>query len=104
MNRQFLTAALIAAAGFAAAPGHAAGFVDGEVGHAPDIDKAYSVSTREEVQARHQLAERMGTAVVDGEVGNAQLQAEAYSLRPRDLVRSEAQEMVRHGAQPGGEV
>jgi hypothetical protein len=104
MHRKLLTAALIAAAGFAAAPGHAAGFFDGEVVHAPDIDNAQSVTTRDEVHARYHLAERMGTTPVDGEVGDAQVQAEAYSLRPRELVRSEASEMVRHGEQPGGEV
>jgi hypothetical protein len=103
MNK-FVASALIAAAGFVAAPSFAADYVGGEVGYVPQISTTVSGLTREAVRAEVLQAERNGTMPEVGEGADIGAVATAKSTLSRDAVRAEAVYAVRHGQLPGGEV
>ncbi len=107
MNAKFLTTALIAAAGFAAAPSFAGQYLGGEVGDfAPDAQVA-STLTREQVRNEVVQAARAGTLQTTGEgaeLGQAVAVQSAASDVTRSQVRAEAVYAVQHGLTIGGEV
>jgi hypothetical protein len=103
MNK-FVASALIAAAGFAAAPSFAADFVGGEVGYVPEVSTSVSGLTREAVRAEVVQAERNGTMPELGEGADVGAVATAKSTLSRDAVRAQAVYAVRHGQLVGGEV
>ncbi|PZP91557.1 MAG: hypothetical protein DI587_34945 [Variovorax paradoxus] len=103
-TNKFVASALIAAAGFAAAPSFAADFVGGEVGYVPQVSTTVSGLTREAVRAEVLQAERNGTMPELGEGADVGAVATAKSTLSREAVRAEAVYAVRHGQLPGGEV
>ena len=102
MNK-FVASALIAAAGFAAAPSFAADF-GGEVGYVPQVSSTVSGLSRQAVNAEVLQAERNGTMPAYGEGADAGALVSAKSTVSRDAVRAEAVYAVQHGQQVGGEV
>ncbi len=105
MNKLFASA-LIAAAGFAAAPSFAGQYLGGEVGYsAPDTQAAASTLTRAEVQAEAARAVQQGR-IIGGRVLQAPAAAVTTQAGPatRAEVRAEAAYAVRHGLIAGGEV
>ena len=103
MNKLFVSA-LIAAAGFAAAPSFAADNASGEVGYVPPVAAATSGLTRAAVQAELAQAQRNHALPQTGEAADLGAVATAGSQLPRDTVRAEAVYAVRHGQLSGGEV
>jgi len=103
MNK-FIASALIAAAGFAAAPSFAGDNISGEVGYVPQVSSAKSNVTREAVRAEYLQAQRNDTLPEFGEGADTGAVATAKSTLTRDAVRAEAVYAVRHGQQLGGEV
>ena len=103
MNK-FVASALIAAAGFAAAPSFAADFVGGEVGYVPQVNAVVSNVTREAVRAEYLQAQRNDALPDVGEGADIGAVAAAKSTQTRDAVRAEAVYAVRHGQLVGGEV
>ncbi|GHC99392.1 hypothetical protein GCM10007320_55960 [Pseudorhodoferax aquiterrae] len=101
---KFIASALVAAAGFAAAPGFAADFVGGEVGYVPQVSSTVSGLSREAVRAELLQAERNGTLPELGEGADVGAVASTKSTLSRDAVRAEAVYAVRHGQVVGGEV
>ena len=104
MNTKFLATALIAAAGFAAAPSFAGNDFSGEVGYVPPVAASKSTLTREQVRAEYLQAERNGTLPEYGEGADTGAATTAKSTLSRDAVRAEAVYAVQHGQQVGGEV
>ncbi|PZP98297.1 MAG: hypothetical protein DI587_14700 [Variovorax paradoxus] len=96
MNK-LLASALIAAAGFAAAPGFAADNISGEVGYVPQVSSAVSGLSRDAVRAEYLQAERNGTLPELGEGADTGAVAQAKSTLTRDAVRAEAVYAVQHG-------
>lgn len=103
MNK-FIASALIAAAGFAAAPSFAGDNISGEVGYVPQVSSARSNLTREAVRADYLQAQRNDALPEGGEGADVGAVATARSTLSRDAVRAEAVYAVRHGQQLGGEV
>jgi hypothetical protein len=103
MNK-FFASALIAAAGFAAAPSFAADFIGGEVGDVPEVSTTVSGLSREAVRAEVLQAERNGTMPEVGEGADVGAVAATQSTLSREAVRAEAVYAARHGQLPGGEV
>jgi hypothetical protein len=103
MNK-FIASALIAAAGFAAAPSFAGDNISGEVGYVPQVSSAKSSLTREAVRADYLQAQRNDTLPEFGEGADVGAVAAAKSTLSRDAVRAEAVYAVQHGQQLGGEV
>ena len=103
MNK-FVASALIAAAGFAAAPSFAADFVGGEVGYVPQVSAAASNVSRAAVRADYLQAQRNDALPQVGEGADIGAVAAAQSTQTRDAVRAEAIYAQRHGQQLGGEV
>ena len=103
MNK-LLASALIAAAGFAAAPSFAGDNISGEVGYVPQVSSTVSGLSRDAVRADYLQAERNGTLPEYGEGADTGAVATAKSTLSRDAVRAEAVYAVRHGQQVGGEV
>jgi hypothetical protein len=103
MNK-FIASALIAAAGFAAAPSFAGDNISGEVGYVPQVSSAKSNLTREAVRADYLQAQRNDALPELGEGADVGAVASAKSTLSRDAVRAEAVYAVRHGQQLGGEV
>lgn len=103
MNK-FVASALIAAAGFVAAPSFAADFVGGEVGYVPQVSASTSGLTREAVRSEVVQAQRAGTMPELGEGADVGMLAEADSVRTRDAVRAEAVYAVQNDQLIGGEV
>ena len=103
MNK-FVASALIAAAGFAAAPSFAADFVGGEVGYVPQVSAAASNVSRAAVRADYLQAQRNDALPEVGEGADIGAVAAAKSTQTRDAVRAEAVYAVRHGQLVGGEV
>lgn len=103
MNK-LLASALIAAAGFAAAPSFAADNISGEVGYVQQVSSAVSGLSRDAVRAEYLRAERNGTLPELGEGADTGAVAQAKSTLTRDAVRAEAVYAVQHGQQLGGEV
>ncbi|RCW75837.1 DUF4148 domain-containing protein [Pseudorhodoferax soli] len=103
MNK-FVASALIAAAGFVAAPSFAGDNISGEVGYVPQVSSTVSGLTREAVTAEYLQAERNGTLPELGEAADIGAVATAKSTLSREAVRAEAVYAVRHGQLPGGEV
>lgn len=104
MNAKSFAAALIAAAGFVAAPSFANDFASGEVGYIPPVSVAPSDLTRAEVQAEVQQALRNGELPVGGEAADIGAPVLAGSTVSREAVRNEAVYAVQHGLIVGGEV
>jgi hypothetical protein len=103
MNK-FIASALIAAAGFAAAPSFAGDNISGEVGYVPPVSSAKSTLTREAVRADYLQALRNDALPELGEGADVGAVATAKSTLSRDAVRAEAVYAVRHGQVVGGEV
>lgn len=103
MNK-FIASALIAAAGFAAAPSFAGDNISGEVGYVPQVSSTKSSVTRDAVRAEYLQAQRNDTLPEFGEGADTGAVATAKSTLTRDAVRAEAVYAVRHGQQLGGEV
>ena len=103
MNK-FIASALIAAAGFAAAPSFAGDNISGEVGYVPPVSSAKSNLTREAVRADYLQALRNDALPELGEGADVGAVATAKSTLSRDAVRAEAVYAVRHGQLVGGEV
>ena len=103
MNK-FVASALIAAAGFAAAPSFAADFVGGEVGYVPQVSAAASNVSRAAVRADYLQAQRNDALPEVGEGADIGAVAAAKSTQTRDAVRAEAVYAQRHGQLVGGEV
>jgi hypothetical protein len=103
MNK-FIASALIAAAGFAAAPSFAGDIISGEVGYVPHVSSIASGLTRDAVRGVYLQAERNGTLPEYGEGADTGAVATAKSSLTRDAVRAEAVYAVQHGQQIGGEV
>ncbi len=103
MNK-FVASALIAAAGFAAAPSFAADVVGGVVGSVPQVSAVVSNVTREAVRAEYLQAQRNDALPEVGEGADVGAVATAKSNLTRDAVRAEAVYAVRHGQLVGGEV
>ncbi|RCW71751.1 DUF4148 domain-containing protein [Pseudorhodoferax soli] len=103
MNK-FIASALIAAAGFAAAPSFAGDNISGEVGYVPPVSSAKSTLTREAVRADYLQALRNDALPELGEGADVGAVATAKSTLSRDAVRAEAVYAVRHGQLVGGEV
>ena len=105
MNK-FIASALIAAAGFAAAPSFAGQYLGGEVGYfAPDA-QVTSTLTREQVRNEVVQAARAGTLQSAGEgadLGQVAT-AQAKSDVTRAQVRAETIYAMQHGLTIGGEV
>ena len=104
MNTKFFATALIAAAGFAAAPSFAGNDFSGEVGYVPPVSATKSQLTREAVRAEYLQAERNGTLPEYGEGADVGAVASTKSNVSREAVRAEAVYAVQHGQQVGGEV
>ena len=107
MQAKFLTTALIAVAGFAAAPSFAGQYLGGEVGFfAPDTPVT-STLTREQVRNEVIQAARDGTLPATGEapdLGQAVAARATTSDVTRAQVRAETVYAVQHGLRIGGEV
>jgi hypothetical protein len=103
MNK-FIASALIAAAGFAAAPSFAGDYASGEVGYVPQVSSAKSTLTREAVRADFLQAQRNDALPEVGEGADVGAVAVAKSTLTRDAVRAEAVYAVQSGEQLGGEV
>lgn len=103
MNK-FIASALIASAGFAAAPSFAGDNISGEVGYVPQVSSTASGLTREAVRADYLQAERNGTLPEYREGADTGAVAQAKSTLTRDAVRAEAIYAAQHGQQIGGEV
>ena len=103
MNK-FIASALIAAAGFAAAPSFAADNIGGEVGYVPPVSSAKSSLTREAVRADYLQAQRNDMLPELGEGANLGALAQAGSTLTRAAVRAGALYAVKTGMQLGGEV
>ena len=105
MNTKFFATALIAAAGFAAAPSFAGDNISGEVGYVPPAPVAsHSGVTRAAVRADYLQAQRNDALPSTGEGSDVGAVASAKSTLTRDAVRAEAVYAVRHHLQTGGEV
>jgi len=104
MNKLFASA-LIAAAGFAAAPSFAGQYLGGEVGYSAPDTQAASTLTRAEVQAEAARAVQQGQ-IIGGRVLQAPAVVATTQSSPatREEVRAEAAYAVRHGLIAGGEV
>ncbi|WP_326536749.1 hypothetical protein [Pseudorhodoferax sp.] len=103
MNKLFASA-LIAAAGFAAAPSFAGNDFSGEVGYVPPVSAAKSNVSRDAVRADYLQAQRNDALPQAGEGADIGAVATAKSTLTRDTVRAEAVYAVRHGQVVGGEV
>ena len=103
MNK-FIASALIAAAGFAAAPSFAGDNISGEVGYVPSVSSAKSNLTREAERADYLQAQRNDALPEVGEGADVGAVAQARSTVSRDAVRAEAVYAVQRGVQLGGEV
>ena len=103
MNK-FIASALIAAAGFAAAPSFAGDNIGGEVGYVPQVSSAKSNLTREAVRADYLQAQRNDALPEVGEGADVGALAQARSTVSRDAVRAEAVYAVQRGVHLGGEV
>ena len=105
MNAKFLSAALIAAAGFAAAPAFAGTSMANEVGDISALTSDTSTLSRAEVRNDYLQARRDGTLQAANEVGQFQAAAPAADATlTRAQVRSQAVYAVQHGLRIPGEV
>ncbi|MFT3718557.1 DUF4148 domain-containing protein [Pseudorhodoferax sp.] len=112
MNTKFFASALIAAAGFAAAPSFAADNIaafGGEVGVPVEVSPSVSGLSREAVRNEYLQARRDGTLQQIAEGGDSNSNsnsavATAKSTLTREAVRAEAVYAVHHGGLTVGEV
>jgi len=108
MHAKLFASALLAAAGFAAAPSFAGPYLGGEVGDFGADGPVASYLTRAAVAAATVQAARNGTLPSTGEgaaAGRAALVRTAAPSRvTREQVKAQAAYAVRHGLTVGGEV
>jgi hypothetical protein len=104
MNTKLLASALIAAAGFAAAPSFAGDNMTGEVGYVPTVSAAMSGVSRADVRSDYLAAQRHDALPAAGEGADTGAVAATQSHVSRAAVRAEAAFAVRHGQRIGGEV
>ena len=102
MHAKFLTSALIAMAGFAAAPGFAGQYLGGEVG-AFAADPAGSSMSREQVQTEAARSVQRGD-MIGGHVLQQRQSVATGRPATREAVRAEAVQAVRNGSIRSGEV
>ena len=104
MNAKFLTSALIAVAGFAAAPSFAGQYLGGEVGYFAADAAPVSTLTRQAVQAEAAQAVRNGTLASAGEGADLGYVAAVQSSDlSRAQVRTQTAAAVQSGWTIGGE-
>ncbi|MFT3718096.1 DUF4148 domain-containing protein [Pseudorhodoferax sp.] len=107
MNTKLFASALIAAAGFAAAPSFAADNIaafGGEVGVPVEVSPNVSGLSREAVRNDYLQARRDGTLPQTAEGAEVDALASAKSTLSRDAVRAEAVYAVHNGLIVRGEV
>jgi len=102
MNK-FIASALIAAAGFAAAPSFAGQYLGGEVGYFAADAAPVSTLTRQAVQAEAAQAVRNGTVVAGEGADLGYVAAVQSSELSRTQVRTQTAAAVQAGWTIGGE-